>query len=90
MKLYNLKNSNYSTDGFIYVYSPACKSYPVFNKEDGCLANRYDESIGDYEYISIVTEEKCASGTEIRVRTSFNKYGAPLIFYRRFATGDGT
>lgn len=66
---------------FIYVTSPASKSRNKFIQKENCIENSYNEEIKDYDYISIVTKEKYRDGVTMRVKCSFDKFGAPLIVF---------
>ena len=68
-------------DKFIYVSSPASKSKKKIVKKESCIENSYNEEIKDYDYISIITKEKYESGVAVRVKCSFDKFGAPLIVF---------
>lgn len=68
-------------DKFIYVSSTASKSKKKFVKKESCIENSYNEEIKDYDYISIITKEKYESGVAVRVKCSFDKFGAPLIVF---------
>lgn len=78
--------------GFRYVYSPKCRSFPRFAQEDGCIVNRRGPNSDQYEYISILSGRKHATGTALTTRCSFETYGAPLIVItddvRRGPTGE--
>lgn len=64
---------------FIYVTSPASKSKKKFIQKDNYIENTYNEEIKDYDYISMVTKEKYEEGVTVRVKCSFDNFGAPLI-----------
>lgn len=68
-------------DKFIYVSSPASKSKNKFIQKEDCIENGYNEKIKDYDYISIITKEKYKDGVTVRVKCSFDKFGAPLIVF---------
>ena len=68
-------------DKFIYVSSPASKSGRKFIQKDNYIENSYNEEIKDYDYISVITKEKYESGVTVRVKCSFDKFGAPLIVF---------
>ncbi len=65
---------------FMYVYSPIVKTYPIFEKQENCLANRFDEDIKDYEYISILSADSYKNA-KLNVQCDFHKYGAPIIVF---------
>lgn len=66
---------------FIYVSSPASKSKKQFVQKEKFIENTYDEEINDYDYISIITKEKYEDGVTVRVKCSFDKFGAPLFVF---------
>lgn len=66
-------------DKFLYVASPASKSKNKFIQKADCIENSYNEDIQDYDYISMITKEKYSDGVTVRVKCSFEKFGAPLI-----------
>lgn len=68
-------------DKFIYVSSPASKSKNPFIQQEDCIVNSYNETIQDYDYISIITKEKYKDGVAVKVKCSFDKFGAPLIVF---------
>ena len=78
-KEYFLSSPEAIEKDFMYVFSPASRSFVPFTFENGQAINRYDESIKDYEYISIVTKEKYTDGVTFRTKCSFDSFGAPLI-----------
>lgn len=66
---------------FIYITSPASKSKNEFIQKEDFIENSYNEKIKDYDYISVITKEKYGDGVTIRVKCSFDKFGAPLIVF---------
>ncbi len=80
IKEYCFTCGNADLGDFMYVYSPIVKTYPTFVCEDNCLSNRFDKTIGDYEYISLVTKEKY-NRAKLSVVCDFHKYGAPIIVF---------
>ena len=66
-------------DKFIYVSSPASKSKKKFVQKESYVENTYNEEIKEYDYISIITKEKYNTGVTVRVKCSFDTFGAPLI-----------
>ncbi len=68
-------------DKFIYVSSPASKSKKKFVQKEDYIENTYNKEIKDYDYISIITKEKYDDGVTVRVKCSFDKFGAPLIVF---------
>ena len=78
---YIFNNEFRMEDKFIYVSSPASKSKNKFIQKEDYMENSYNEEIKDYDYISIITKEKYNDGVTVRVKCSFDKFGAPLIVY---------
>ena len=68
-------------DKFIYVSSPASKSKKKFIQRKEYVENSYNDEIKDYDYISIITKEKYEDGVNVKVKCSFEKFGAPLIVF---------
>lgn len=67
---------------FDYVYSPRCRSFGTFAREEENLVNFHNDSINDYEYISILTRESFpAQKLSISTECSFDHFGAPLIVF---------
>lgn len=66
---------------FIYITSPVSKSKNKFIQKEDCIENSYNEEIKDYDYISIITKEKYSDGVTVRVKCSFDKFGAPLLVF---------
>ena len=81
LKKYILNNQINLEDSFSYGLSPAFKSKNKFIQKEDCIQNSYNEEIKDYDYISIVTKEKYNDGVTIKVKCSFDKFGAPLIVF---------
>lgn len=76
---YEFKRNGWPLSDFRYAYSPACRTYPEFVQEDGCIANRRAKEDGKYEYISMVTKKEYEAGAVLTANCSFESYGAPLI-----------
>ena len=68
-------------DNFIYVSSPASKSKKKFVQKDNYVENTYNDEIQDFDYISMITKEKYEDGVTVKVKCSFDKFGAPLIVF---------
>lgn len=66
-------------DEFIYVSSPASKSKKKFVQKSNCIENTYNDEIQDFDYVSIITKEKYDDGVTVKVKCSFDKFGAPHI-----------
>lgn len=50
-----------------------------FIPEENCIRNEFNDSINDYDYISIVTKKKYRKGARLTTRCDFKGYGAPII-----------
>lgn len=68
-------------DKFIYVSSPASKSKKKFIQKEDCVENTYNDVIKDFDYISIITKEKYESNVTVKVKCSFDTFGAPLMVF---------
>ena len=68
-------------EDFFYVLSLITKSNTVFRAERDCIANSYNDQLGEWDYISILTKEKYPQGTTFSTRCSFESYGAPLLVF---------
>ena len=66
-------------DLFFYCYSPQAKTRGVFVREPDAIKNEYNESVGDYEYTTVMMTEKMKVGESLTVECSYEKRGAPLI-----------
>ncbi len=88
-KKYNILDKAQLEADFRYVYSPNCKVFRTFKFEENAIAGYYDNEIENYDYISVVTKEKCASGTTATTKCLFEKFGAPLIVFTDDITNDG-
>lgn len=80
IKNYDFSNKVAWQKDFMYVYSPIVKTYPVFEMADNCLSNRFDHTINDYEYISIISKDSYKAA-KLNVKCDFDKYGAPIIVF---------
>ena len=77
-KLYKFPEGIDSGD-FFYCYSPQAKVRGIFQREADCVKNQYVEAVSDYEYLTVITEKKYPTGTEISAECDFDKFGAPLL-----------
>ena len=66
-------------ENFIYVSSPASKSKKKFVQKETYIENTYNDEIKDFDYVSIITKEKYSDGVTVKVKCSFDTFGAPLI-----------
>lgn len=79
-KKYLFEKGKWKTTDFRYVYSSRYKDTPQFTQENDCIVNQKgDRSEWDFEYISLVTEEKYTSGVLLETNCSFEGYGAPIL-----------
>lgn len=78
---YVLNEEFHLEEKFFYVLSPATKSKNEFVRKENWIENSYNEEIEDYNYISMVTKDKYEDGVTIKVKCSFDKFGAPLIVF---------
>lgn len=83
MKTFDFSRGNWNQDELVHVYSYRFDDRPVFTQEDDCIRNgtkcEPPRNMGDYEYITLLTKEKYASGTKISTKCSFEDFGAPLL-----------
>jgi len=66
---------------FFNISSLTAKSDTRFRVEDGHIVNAYNENIGDYDYISILTSKRYGGKVTMSTRCSFDSFGAPLIVF---------
>lgn len=69
-------------EDLIYVYSPACKEFKVFTKEEEYIRNKETDVYKapyNYEYVSAVTAKKYPKGTTVEAVCDFESFGAPLV-----------
>lgn len=66
-------------DVLFYCYSPQAKCEGVFVREDDCIKNEYNATIGDYEYTTLMFKERVGVGASVTIECDFERRGAPLI-----------
>ena len=67
---------------FFYAVAPHTKAKVKFAlPKNDSLENEYNEAIGEYDYISVISREKFSEGAEIEVNCSFDGTGAPCIVF---------
>ena len=77
----NFDFNNIEKDCF-YAVAPHTKAKVKFaTPKNASLENEYNEAIGDYDYISVISREKFSEGAEIEVNCSFDGMGAPCIVF---------
>ena len=79
MKKINFSDGNWNQEGFRYVYSPRWITGAKPKQERDHIANGINPENGEFEYISLVTEEKYEKGVLLTTKCSFDSFGAPLI-----------
>lgn len=79
----------WAPDAFLQVYSPISRAYVPFTQEEDAIMSGWNASIGDFDYISIVTPDRHPVGTRITTRCTFDKYGAPIIVLTDDIAADG-
>ncbi len=78
---YVFKKDGWNKDDFMYAYSPACKEFPQFIQEEDCIVNKEGLGLCGYQYISIITKKKYATGVKATTHCRYDKFGAPLIAF---------
>ena len=66
-------------ESFFFVSSLTARSDNRFGREEDHLVNAWNESIRDYDYISMLTRKKYPADVTLTTRCSFDAFGAPLI-----------
>ena len=84
MKKYSFGSPEWKKD-FEYVYSLVADSFNEFKDESDHVVNGYDESVKNYEYISIAHKDTFHTGARVSVKCSFDSYGAPLLTFANSA-----
>ena len=76
------QNEREITRDFTYAISHFVKERKRFTFEEDCIRNQQStvETCG-FEYVSMITRKKFASGTKVQTECSFEKFGAPLIVF---------
>ena len=81
MKTYHFNAAERDLSDFTYAYSPVPKEHKPFLMRADSLANYPVNDPESFDYVSIITKEKFASGTKFSTTCSFGKFGAPLIVF---------
>lgn len=79
MRWINFASGKWKSEEFRYVYSPRFAMTPKFQQDKECIFNEGDFSKNEFDYVSILTEDKFSAGVTIETTCSFEGYGAPLI-----------
>ena len=79
MKRISFASGEWKKEWFRYVYSPKFDSTPSFAQERECIVNAGNLKENNFDYVSILTEDKFSTGVTIEATCSFENYGAPLI-----------
>ena len=67
---------------FMYARAPHTKANVKYGAPiGGALENQYDESIQEYDYVSLISKERYTAGTEVEVSCYFEGSGAPCIVF---------
>ena len=67
---------------FFYAVAPHTKARVKFGEmKNAALENEYNEAIGDYDYISVISREKFTEGAELEIDCYFEGMGAPCIVF---------
>lgn len=64
---------------FFYCYSPQAKARIELECDGCCLKNGFNESTGDYDYLTAITYKKYGCGTVISAECDFDHFGAPML-----------
>ena len=78
MKKIDFKKGAWNPEDFRYVYSPRFAPTPRIKQEQDCIVNGIDEK-GEFDYVSMLLEQKYQTGVQAETTCSFEAYGAPLI-----------
>ena len=79
MKKIDFTQENWNEKEFRYVYSPRWITGTKPKQEKDHIVNDINPENGEFDYISLVTEEKYKTGVQLETRCSFDSFGAPLI-----------
>lgn len=88
-KKYSFSADGWNKEDFFYCYSPAAKAQVEFIHSDDHVSNSYNDSIGEYDYISMLHKDKFSCGTKISAKASFDKFGAPCLVISNDIRDDG-
>ena len=78
MRKIDFKKGAWKPEDFRYVYSPRFAPIPRIRQEQDCIVFGIDEK-GEFDYVSMLLEQKCQTGAKAVTTCSFEAYGAPLI-----------
>ena len=79
MKTYNFKAIDAIPEDFVYSYAPFAPEHKKFSFKPFGTINYDTENFENFDYVSIISKKKYASGAKITAKCSFKKFGAPLI-----------
>ena len=79
MKKICFSEGNWNEDAFRYVYSPRWITGAKPKQEKNHIVNAINPENGEFDYISLITEEKYKKGVYLETKCSFDSFGAPLI-----------
>lgn len=79
MKKINFAEGNWNPQDFRCVYSPRWIAGTKPKQENDCITNGINPTNGEYDYVSLMTEEKYKTGVRLETTCSFDSFGAPLI-----------
>ena len=68
-------------DDFFYARGPQTRCNAKFTLKDGSLINLFNEKIGAYDYVSLISKEKYSAGTEVSMECFFEGTGAPCLVF---------
>jgi len=89
MKKFTFQKGAWDTEELLHTYSPMCRDYTQMRQEDDAIANSFNEKLQDYDYIGLALKEPVRGDATVRVRCSFESYGAPLIVLADGVRTDG-
>lgn len=78
-KKIDFAEGKWNSKEFRYVYSPRWIVGTRPQQEKDCIVNSVNPTNGEFDYISLVTEEKYQTGVCLETSCSFDHFGAPLI-----------
>ena len=86
MKIQFAEN-RWNLDGLTYAYTLRYPKTKDFIQKEHCIETPANpESLGGYDYVTLIAEEKYTPGTKITAECSFEGDGAPLIVLVRDLT----
>lgn len=67
---------------YIYARAPHTRANARYDGTvNGALENKHNESIGEHDYISLISKDKYTEGTEVDISCYFEGTGAPCIVF---------